>query len=123
MGKALESKHDGLQIKYLKLDQKYKHLLNAKNAETKEYESWDTNDVIQWIMNIDNKKYKKYQQDLVKNIKYENIDGQCLESLDKGDLHRLGVTDFKHKKDLLNKIKELVAPNPMNHNNHLLIFL
>mmetsp|Transcript_15190 Transcript_15190/g.23836 ORF Transcript_15190/g.23836 Transcript_15190/m.23836 type:complete len:555 (+) Transcript_15190:211-1875(+) len=108
--KSLESKHDNLQIKYLALDEKYKHLLNSKSAETKEFESWDSHDVVKWIMNLDSKKYKRYEDPLAKNIIAENIDGQCLESLDKGDLHRLGVTDFKDKKDLLQRIKELVTP-------------
>ena len=92
------------------MDEKYEELLNAKNNESKEFESWDSDDVVKWIMNLDGRKYKKYENDLTKNIKTENIDGQCLESLDKGDLHRLGVTDFKDKKDLLQKIKELVTP-------------
>eukprot|EP00486_Rosalina_sp_Unknown_P014547 CAMPEP_0201579752 /NCGR_PEP_ID=MMETSP0190_2-20130828/27546_1 /ASSEMBLY_ACC=CAM_ASM_000263 /TAXON_ID=37353 /ORGANISM="Rosalina sp." /LENGTH=411 /DNA_ID=CAMNT_0048014641 /DNA_START=1138 /DNA_END=2374 /DNA_ORIENTATION=- len=109
--KTLERKNDDLQIKYLALDEKYKRLLNSKDNETKEFENWGCDDVVKWIMNLDGRKYKKYENDLTKNIKTENIDGQCLESLDKGDLHRLGVTDFKDKKDLLQRIKDLVTPN------------
>eukprot|EP00483_Globobulimina_turgida_P008174 UN08190 len=85
--KGLELKHDSLQIKYLALDEKYKCLLNAKNfARKKEFESWDCNDVIKWIMKLNSGKYEKYKTDLCENIQTENIDGQCLESLDKGNL-------------------------------------
>eukprot|EP01083_Nonionella_stella_P051619 137057_1 len=103
--------YDNLQIKYLALDEKYKHLLETKNAaQKKEFEAWSASDVVQWIMSLDEDKFHKYEAELTKNIATENIDGQCLESLDKGDLHRLGVTDFKDKKDLLQRIKELVTP-------------
>ena len=107
--KSLEIKHDGLENEYFALDQKYEELLKAKNNESKQAESWDCDNVAKWIMNLDGGKYKKYENFLTKNINIENIDGQCLEHLDKGDLHRLGVTDFKDKVDLLQKIKHLVC--------------
>ena len=108
--KALEAKHDSLQIKYLSLNGKYKELLNAVSVTDKlqHFESRKSEDVIRWIMSLEGAKYKKYEDVLSENVQTENVDGTCLSSLDKGDLHRLGVTDFKDKKDLLLRIKELV---------------
>merc|ERR1712130_222740 len=104
-----EGKHDNLQIKYLALNGKYKALLNSsKGGNTQHFESWKSEDVIRWMMSLENAKYKKYEDELSKNVRMENVDGACLSSLDKGDLHRLGITDFKDKKDLMLRIKELV---------------
>merc|ERR1712232_139488 len=100
--KILEGKHDNLQIKYLALNGKYKALLNSsKGGNTQHFESWKSEDVIRWMMSLENAKYKKYEDELSKNVRMENVDGACLSSLDKGDLHRLGITDFKDKKDLM----------------------
>merc|ERR1719242_2787216 len=106
--KKLEAKHDSLQIKYLALNGKYKQLLNATTDDKlQHFESWKSEDVIRWIMALDDGKYGKYEKEFSENVKMENVDGQCLSSLDKGDLHRLGVTDFKDKKDLMLRIREL----------------
>jgi len=109
---TLQNKYDDLQIKYLALDGKYKRLLlnGVGGVESKEFSAWSAVDVVQWIASVDAGKYGKYREMLSRSMQTENIDGACLESLDKGDLHRLGVTDFKDKKDLLARIKQLVTP-------------
>lgn len=38
----------------------------------------------------------------------EGIDGGCFGDLDKNDLHRLGISQFKDKRDIYNAIKDLM---------------
>jgi len=108
--KALQLKHDGLQIKYLKLEEQYRALEMGRNAAGKDFEQWSTEHVLKWVLQLESGKFKKYEAALVVNVKTENIDGSCLGSLDKGDLHRLGVTDFKDKAELLAHIQERISP-------------
>jgi len=108
--KALQLKHDGLQIKYLKLEEEYRILEMGQKAAGKDFEQWGTEDVLEWVLELDGGKFKKYEAALAVNVKTENIDGSCLGSLDKGDLHRLGVTDFKDKAELLAHIQERISP-------------
>ena len=40
-------------------------------------------------------------------MKEESIDGMCLVEVDMDDLHRFGISNYKHKKNILKDIKEL----------------
>jgi len=106
---ALNAKHDELQIKYLELDEKYQALLSGQKAEDSGWRSWGTAEVVSWLQQLDGGKFKKYEAALAANLAKENIDGKCLQQLDKGDLHRFGVTDFKDKTDLLHHVQALSA--------------
>merc|ERR1719461_1595659 len=89
--KELESKHDSLQIKYLSLNEKYRNLLDEMNGNDhlkNSFEDWKCEDVMLWILSLEEGKYKKYENELSVAIKNENVDGECLSSLDKNDLHR-----------------------------------
>jgi len=108
--KKLEAKHDELQTKYLNLAERYAKLEKKQDAANKEFvfEQWGSKEVLQWMLQLDTGKFRKYEESLSAKLEEENIDGACLRSLDKGDLHRLGVTDFKDKAELLAHIQAKV---------------
>ena len=108
--KTLQSKHDALQIKYLKLEERYQALQREQSETGRAWRQWGTEEVLQWILQLAGGKFKKYRAALAVNVETENIDGTCLRSLDKGDVHRLGVTDFKDKTELLAHIEALAGP-------------
>ena len=95
--KELEMKYNDLKIKYDEMKQKH------------DYKSWDANMIVEWIMWIDISRYVKYKDILLINMNKERIDGTCLKDLDKNDLHRLGVEQFKDKRDLYEEIQQLVC--------------
>ena len=95
--KELEMKYNDLKIKYDEMKQKH------------DYKSWDANMIVEWIMWIDISRYVKYKDILLINMNKERIDETCLKDLDKNDLHRLGVEQFKDKRDLYEEIQQLVC--------------
>merc|ERR1719242_1611159 len=101
---------DELQIKYLKLEASYKKVL--KQDAGNDWKEWSPLQVLNWMLGLSGGKFGKYASVLRANIETENIDGACLCSLDKGDVHRLGITDFKDKTELLAHIEALASPRP-----------
>ena len=95
--KELEMKYDDLKLKYDEMKQKH------------DYKTWDANMIVEWIVLMDISRYGKYKDVLLRNMSKERIDGTCLKDLDKNDLHRLGVEQFKDKRDLYEEIRQLVG--------------
>eukprot|EP01084_Bolivina_argentea_P290428 498874_1 len=71
----------------------------------KHYTKWTTKNVLDWILNLDDGKFKSYEQKLSETLVAEQINGNDICDLDKDDLHRLGVEHFKLKKSLMDHIK------------------
>eukprot|EP01084_Bolivina_argentea_P277260 473297_1 len=92
------------ETKYNELEQKY----NQQIKNTEDYLSWNYQHIADWIVNINRKQYSKYYETLTHGMKMEDIDGSCLQDLNKNDLHRLGVSSFKDKRDIYNAIQDLV---------------
>eukprot|EP01084_Bolivina_argentea_P138840 244347_1 len=72
------------------------------------YNMWTVDDVYQWLIHIDNARYKKYANELLTNLKDEGINGNCLEVMNEMDLHRIGIKDFRDKKWLIQQIDGLI---------------
>lgn len=70
-------------------------------------DGWDTKTVVNWIINIDKQRLNKYYNVLLESMSTEGIDGSCLQYLDKDDLHRLGIMNYKDKLIILAAIKQL----------------
>eukprot|EP01084_Bolivina_argentea_P304408 525693_1 len=83
-------------------------LQNHKTAKVKKYESWTSKDIANFIVNIDTYKYNIYYENLLDGLINEGIDGQDLPELTRKDLYRLGIKQFKHKRDIFNAIKQLI---------------
>ena len=101
------------------MTEKYNKLLRKSKIDESDYENWDPDLVCDWIINLD----KAYDEDTLRaNIKTEDIDGSVLHELDRNDLHRLGVTKFKHKcnygKIKLTEKSQQIAIPQMNEGNN-----
>eukprot|EP01083_Nonionella_stella_P081552 224683_1 len=75
------------------------------------YNMWTVDDVYEWMIHIDNARYNKYSNELLKNLKEEGIIGNCLEVINETDLHRIGIKDFRDKKWLKQQIENLIKNN------------
>eukprot|EP01084_Bolivina_argentea_P051048 93903_1 len=104
----LQNEHKELEIEYVKVKEELK---KATNNCTKSRHIWQAEEVVYWIININKARYNKYFKNLMRNMAKENIDGHCLDDLDKTDLHRLGITDFKDKRDIYQSIQQLIKGN------------
>eukprot|EP01083_Nonionella_stella_P281855 959247_1 len=87
------------------------NILKRKSIHAIPYEQWDTEDVVLWIMSLDNGRFEKYKQKLQENLTTEGVLGHDLKMVDSGDIRGWGVTDFRDKKYLLQQIQELVIKN------------
>eukprot|EP01083_Nonionella_stella_P075318 204694_1 len=73
------------------------------------YEQWNTDDVLMWIMRLDNNRFRKYEEKLKENLQSECVMGRDLRDVDSGDVKGWGVMDFADRKYLLQQIQELVG--------------
>ena len=100
MKKKYQDEYKQITIKYNELKQKYE----------KNYIKWDYNDIIHWIISIDDK-FKKYLNKLKIQMKQENITGKELCYVNKNDLQRFGITQFSDKVKIMQHIQQLVTKN------------
>ena len=107
----LQNKYKELMMKYNKLETKY----NEKVKQS-DHTLWTTTDIAKWIVGLDQSRYNKYYDILLQNMKNEGIDGFCLGYLDKTDLHKFGITQFKDKRDVYNNIQKLVQNKNVKNN-------
>merc|ERR1712192_111632 len=101
----IEISADKMRVEHRELQAKY-HDLQSKYAQSN-HQLWTSRDIAQWISGL-NPGYSKYREALLVNLNAEGIDGLCLKSLDKTDLHRLGITQFKDKCDVYRSIQQLI---------------
>ena len=111
--KELTANHRKLQIKHNELchikneiERRYCEMINKCD-----YKLWDPMDVLNWIINLNRKKYGKYRDILTKNIIIEKVDGKSLERIYPNDLHRLGLDEIQDGVDVYNAIRDLVDKN------------
>ena len=79
--------------------------------DERDFMNWSVDEVISWIMDIDNGKYLKYFEMLNIRITDEQIDGIKLYELDYVDLKELGIIDIDDRKSLWRNIQLLIARN------------
>ena len=81
------------------------------------FKDWSANDVLDWILAIDNGVFKPYESMLTTEILNDNIGGKDLATLNVTKIKELGVNKFAHQMLLLNKISDLVETNKMHKND------
>eukprot|EP01083_Nonionella_stella_P117735 351171_1 len=101
--------------KYNELLEKYDTLKRIHQLDNTKYLNWDYDCIADWIIGLNVDEYKVYENQLRDSLKNEAVDGSCLYGLDKNDLHRLGITHFKHKLDIMKQIKHLIQSNQDSH--------
>eukprot|EP01083_Nonionella_stella_P076162 207403_1 len=94
--------------------------LKAKAIDVSRFMQWESEEVLNWILSIEDGLYKKYEQKLREEIINSEVCGTDLITMDTGDLQQFGVTKFAHRKTLIGHIKKLTKKKkqniPMNEN-------
>ena len=86
-----------------------------KHHSDDSYLDWTAVEVTNWMVTIDRMRFEKYYEALIQNMMQEGVDGRCLQSLDKNDLHRLGIIQFRDKEDILSAIRDLCRAEEERH--------
>ncbi len=81
------------------------------NINPKDYKEWNCEQIGLWILSFDDGKYNQYENELMKHLKEEEIEGDDLKDIKEDDLMRWGIKKFKDKKNLIKYIKQLVNGN------------
>ena len=82
--------------------------LKIAAIDVNKYETWDWEQLLGWILSCDNGIFKKYEEDLTKNISTEQPSGVDLKDVDSTDVRRWGVTKFSDIKILSYNIRQLM---------------
>eukprot|EP01084_Bolivina_argentea_P288352 494889_1 len=96
------------------LRDKYNKLKKNRKLDERNYKKWMSEDVIDWIMCLEDNKFGKYNERIVKIVNEQNIDGSCFDDIEKSDLTEWGVKDFKDRTSLFKHIKNLIMQNQKN---------
>eukprot|EP00483_Globobulimina_turgida_P002131 UN02133 len=77
-------------------------------------EQWGVEDVICWILKIENGRYLKHKHAIIPNIINQQIDGCSLMKLKLIDISRIGITAYWDQEWLMHHIKTLVGKQKRN---------
>eukprot|EP01084_Bolivina_argentea_P268764 456597_1 len=112
----LQNEKKDMEMEIIEL-KKENSRLKLKNLDPNEYQNWSTEQVVYWIISLDNGSYKQYGNILTKSLSEENIDGECLSEIDSVDIKIWGIKDYRHRKAIYNHIKLLIN-NKKNKSNY-----
>eukprot|EP01083_Nonionella_stella_P116560 346392_1 len=103
----LRNKRTEFQTRLKRLNIQYQKKQSEKKVENIEYDQWNSDDVTEWIIHLDDGAYSKYENVIRSNLKKEGIDGSEIKYLERNDLGRIGITNFKHKRMIMQHIANL----------------
>eukprot|EP01083_Nonionella_stella_P052994 140398_1 len=107
MNTRLNEEYKETKCKFDDLKRKYEDLRHNKQLDGTNYLNWTRDDVVSWIISLDNGRYGKYENNIRQTFHNDNIDGSCLPHVEKNDIRDWGVTDFKHRVFILKHIQNL----------------
>merc|ERR1712154_271552 len=82
--------------------------LKVKALDINLFTEWDSNDVLNWILSIENGVFGKYEKKLKQEIMEGEVTGNDLLTLNVEDIKTLGISKFAHRKLLLSNIAKLI---------------
>ena len=88
--------------------------LKLSNINIEDYESWNHEHILTWIMSIDNGIFKRYKDILNKTLSEEDVKGIDLKKVDALDVKGWGIVNFGDRKTLYEEIQSLVHGNNDN---------
>ena len=91
--------------------------LKLKHLDIANYEQWNSEQIVAWIINLDENRFTKYKDTLLYHLNEEEIIGNDLEEINEIDLQRWQIKSFKDKKFLLQRIKHLTQQNQNPNQN------
>eukprot|EP01084_Bolivina_argentea_P243060 407546_1 len=76
-----------------------------------QWKLWNHNDLLKWILSLNNGVFIQYKDVLETSLKEENVRGSHLVNVDKTDIKGWGIKDFEHKQTLYDHIRQLLQYN------------
>eukprot|EP01084_Bolivina_argentea_P009011 16867_1 len=77
--------------------------------EPEDFRDWSGENVVDWIVNLQDGRYTIYEQVLRQSFAEQQISGRCLLDVDKSDLNHWKITKFQDRVDLHHEIKKLTS--------------
>eukprot|EP01084_Bolivina_argentea_P200299 342523_1 len=76
------------------------------------YKLWSYEDIVLWILSLENGRFKKYEDILSETLKRECITGNLLGQVETSNIKDWGIKQFADKKCLFDHIKSLIEQKP-----------
>ena len=77
--------------------------------DIKNYLNWNDEDILSWIMSLDNGLFNMYEDILRESLREEAVTGKDLNRVEPLDIKCWGIKDFRHKKSLYQHIQSLIT--------------
>ena len=90
--------------------------LQKQNIDPSKYKSWDHEQILFWILSLDDGRFTKYEKKLESQLGEEEISGEDLVDVNENDVTRWGINKFSDKKYLIKSIKQLINNKSGNNN-------
>eukprot|EP01084_Bolivina_argentea_P068377 124467_1 len=103
-----------LKQEIFELEKRNKHILQVNNnfkghiLDYRNWNTWNVNEVLQWILCVDNKLFLKYKEELCGRLLMENIRGNELYLVNDSDLIYFGIVNENDRNVLMECIKSLI---------------
>eukprot|EP01084_Bolivina_argentea_P059400 108479_1 len=107
--KENKKKFDTLQDKFDALQKHSEDREENLRLKKNKYDDLGPSELVDVIISIDEQRYGKYRDKLLKRFIEEGVDGSCLKQLSKEDLYAFGITNYKDKLAIYNSIKKLFS--------------
>eukprot|EP01084_Bolivina_argentea_P316201 548040_1 len=75
------------------------------------YLQWSSNDIVDWILSLEQGKYKNYEKKLRAEINDEGVDGSSIKDIEKSDIKGWGVNNLKDRTSIYKHLQQLLNPN------------
>ena len=111
----LQDERKEMEVRIKELEEEIKRL-KLKSIDTNEYEKWTRDELLFWILSLENGLFYQYESVLRKLFIDENIDGSCLNDMEPYDVQHW-IQDFKARKKLWKHIQLITNKKKLNDNN------
>jgi len=102
----VEDKNDEKAAEILPVDHGSEERLERLNV--KAYEDWCSDDVVDWIIALDQHAYARYEATLRKEFGESDFTGKDLAQIDLDSLKHLCVTNFLHRQKIYSNVRQLI---------------
>ena len=107
----LKNENNSLSLQYDKVLSQYKSLKNdikSEQLDISEYKSWSRQQVLEWILSLDDCRFIKYDNLLALKFEEQQFDGSCLDDVDAEELKMWNIKSESDRSALLHHIKLLI---------------
>ena len=90
--------------------------LKLANLNVLEFSKWNSEQIVIWCCSLENQRFVKYKDILLKNLTEESVVGKDLKQVEAADIRDWGVINFADRKQLFMHIKNLIQNGDGNNN-------